>query len=741
MYEKLIAFTAGFFVAFLVVKAIRSFRTIGMCWIMGMLIIPETMEGAAGLMYYRITNSAPQMMGYEIYRNGGLYQGKTGIGSGTSANSSKSGGGTWYFVLYYPYGPTVVYTSPTYDTSSGDQWFQYTWTGQADATYYWACISVTNPCPSTEIAVIDVFVGGNLVGSIQDLIPAHGTYTKCLTNSEAFTWQARPFLDAVERECALPPQNGVSDDATMPVPPGNDVNPGGGSTQKGPIDPDEAVGTNIVENPNLTNQQWDRQNMAWLIQELNKIAGEILAKTGIDYRPWLNTITNQLGSIDSKTFDYREYWKTNNNQNTAMTNFLSIMTNLQTQANTKLDQIKTNTAMVATNTSMIETNTRAFDTNNFLNSMSNNWETASNTAAQKMTEAYQNSGLANWTNFSWRNSATGLAMPADDFLTFNLGTVAGVTHKIDLNYTHWQASSLIGDVVGFANWIQFWLGWVIALALYIAVVYRLDELWPVVMGDLRENTKISSSASLKGMAAKVGVALPLIAMFAAFFIVLPTICCQLYASYASHGLIGNPLNGVGTPIDHVANGTIGGVSNFCIKAAKYLLHLILMSIPWGVAATAFMNWIVFFQSSRFIANLLGAALWAFQKFLPLLILAVSTYYVQAGPVRFENLLGTNTAVSNNTMIISIFAGEQKIEQLEAGTYNWGNTNFNVPAWDAKVVRFTINKDNGQPMMIEGDEISTYNSFMWGMVSGFSIFGAAWGVSAAWQGWNLRHGGA
>lgn len=739
MYEKLIAFTAGFFIAFLVVKAIRSFRTIGMCLVFGFSMIGIDVSAIS----VRFHNVGGETVWVHFMVNGPSWSSWQSINvpAGSTVGPYNNNGHEQYrFDIYKSLDSVFCYSSDEYDDTYNGT-YDVSASGPPSTTYYWACMTITNPCPSTEIATISVFVGGNLVGAIQELIPAHGSYTKCLTNNQPFTWSAAPFLNEIERECSLPPQDGSSSTNTVPGGgPPNDTGPGGGDHNKGPIDPSDAVGTNIVDDPNLTNQQWDRQNTAWLIQELNKIAGEILAKTGIDYRPWLNTITNKLGSIDSKTFDYREYWKTNNNQNTAMTNFLSMMTNLQTQANSKLDQIKTNTAMIGTNTSMIETNTRAFDTNNFLSSMSNNWSTASNTAAQKMTEAYQNSGLANWTNFSWRNSATGIAMPADDFLTFNLGTVAGVTHKIDLNYTHWQASSLIGDVVGFANWIQFWLGWVIALALYIAVVHRLDELWPVVMGDLRENTKVSSSASLKGMLAKAGIALPLIAMCAAIFIVLPTICCQLYATYASHGLIGNPLNGVGTPIDHVYNGTIGGVSNFCIKAAKYLMHLILMSIPWGVAATAFMNWIVFYQSSRFIANLLGAALWAFQKFLPLLILVVSTYYVQAGPVRFENLLGTNTAVSNNTMIISVFAGEQKIEQLEAGTYNWGTTNFMVPAWDAKVVRFIINKDNGQPMMIEGDEISTYNSFMWGMVSGFSIFGAAWGVSAAWQGWNLRHGG-
>lgn len=294
-----------------------------------MAVMVQVAQGAAGVMYWRCTNAAPQQLGYEIWKNGIIMQGKTGVNPGTSSNSSRAENASYVFKIYYPYTGSLAYTSPAYVTTDGNnQTWAITWTGQPDPTYYWACITITNPCPSSEIANIAVYVDGSQVGVVQQLIPAHGTYTKCLTNDVAFTWNVVSLFNDIERECQLPPQNGGSDQETQPPPaPGNDTDPGGGDTGKGPIDPTDAVGTNIVNDPNLTQQQSDRQLMAWLIQELNRMFAELYLRlptnggSTIDYRPWLNRITNQLDLIYAQTnIDYRIYWTNQYNQMLSLTN-------------------------------------------------------------------------------------------------------------------------------------------------------------------------------------------------------------------------------------------------------------------------------------------------------------------------------------------------------------------------------------------------------------------------------------
>lgn len=735
MLEKIIAFMGGFLTAYLVIRAMRSFKSITGCLLI--LMMPIMVQGQGwGYHYMKNESGGTVYKIYKLYNDEGytsLYgsQGAGDLGNGGVAgpfgDNTKWGKAEWYdhsggTLLQATAMGKVVVGSPITNIYSGITTY----------TNYTSEVCCTNTQPISVIYSMTIYrVSDNeIVAFQQPIIPAFGYYCKTVTLPYAWRFSMVPLWQQEGHEYGCYSTNTTPTVGTNNVPPetpddSDGSNPGGNPTKDKYPEINDGGETNQIAN--------DNRNVEAILNALGIMNSKI-----IDYRPWLNTTTNLLGQINDKTFDYREYWKTNNNQNTAMTNHLSTMTNQLGTLTNQGAQITNLLTQMNTNISNVRSNTEPVDAS-LTNQLQGYMNTASNTASTIMGGIFSTSGLQHLTNFDWTRTETNGTMPADtEFLRFHLGQIGAVDHWIDLDYTHNMSSSLVADVVGFVNWVQFWLGWVISLVLYIAVVYRLDELWPVVLGDVRENTKVSSNATAKGYATKMLIGLPVVLMVAAFIVILPTILTQLYATYAMHGVSGNPMRGVTSPIQQVNLHAVPSISSFASNALQYVTHLITMAIPIGTASVAFMNWIIFYQMSRFIANLIGAALWTLQKFLPLLVIGICVSQVNAAQVRIENLTGQDVTFSNQTTQMKIPEGSMYVQELAMGSYDWGSTNFSVPEFGCLVLRFEMKK-SGEPYIETGQEWSTIDCFMYGMVTGFSIFGFAFVVNLMWQGWQLRNG--
>lgn len=734
MQEQLIAGCIGFIIAYLVVKAIRSFRTIGMCLMLVVLV-----NNTKGNIYVKNTSAGIVHSTVQWYNDSGynsLYGTWTvgDVGSGVTYGPGNYYDGKYVKVTWRQSGGGTILAV---NQLGLDQAGNYTnvYSGIVNVNYYWDCITVTNPCPNPEIVNIEVYVGGVYSGQVVELIPSYGSYTKCLTNSAPFTWTANSFIAGIEKPCNLPPSSGTSQTNSMPEPgPGNDTDPGGGNTTKGPINPDDAVGTNVVNNPDLNNQQWDRQNTAWLINELNKLFGELnlrLASNGtvIDYRPWLNATTNFLGQINDKTFDYREYWKTNNNQNTAITNLLSVGNNTGTGMSNILSG-------VTNYLSAISNNTRILDSNTVGGLWSNNFLAESNSAYGDLSTFYNTSGLASLTNFTWQLSATDVVVPADDYLSFTLGTVGGHQHKMDFNIEHaMAASTLADDAWKLVGWGSKWLAWLINFALWVAIMWRIDEMIGVVRGDLRSPNsggKVNTGSTLAGWLAKTTIQYAVVTSIVALIVMLPT---ALVTWMSGHG-ISNPLTGV-TPISDVQNNSMN-ISATLGKMLIYWTSIILHAIPFGVAMVATINWLIFVQYSRYIADLIGQILWRWGRLIPMILILMAPLNADSAQAKIENLTGTNVVLTANNQDYVFAPGITQLEEIPSGAYDLDATNITIPVDGKLVVRVTM-RSNGTKYCETGTELSTMDCCIYAMGVGFAIFGSAWGVSAAWQGWRMRHG--
>lgn len=701
MSEDLIMATLGFVVAYFIVRAIRSFRTTGMCLVLGLMLIEVKAQNTWSARV--INNGANQITAYwQIdYPPYTDWQNQTINGGGTGSYVGLGSGydSAYKRVLIYD-NILVQYVATNVFAKTGLNQ-EYTYGSAQTYTNYCGTISFTN---NTSLSVLyslslQEMNGTEFRFTYPDMKP-WGYYEEYLCFNVPWKWSAQPLIAS---ETPIDPVRGTNNTPIV-----NTNNPP--TPPQAPAPPptqwptNDVIGTNVpLPNPiNVTNQIGaERQNTLIILDGLGKVVDAIHGAS------WSNVVMNTNSSID-----YRPHWQTNNLQGQAITNLLS----------------------------QIKTNTEGADGNVITQQLAGTIGDASNYASGFVGGMYSTGALKEITNFTWRSSATTFAVPQDDYLSFTLGTVGGVTHKIDVNYEHWLSSSLVSDVVYFANWIQFWLSWVIALILYICVVYRIDELWPVVWGDVRENTKVSASATGKGMGVKMVVGLPLIAGITALLVVLPTVLTILWQTTGLYGLPTNPMSGMESPIDQVNAGAVSGIGAKALKMLAYFGYLLTMSIPYGTAMVAFMNWIIFYQVSRFICNLLGAALWFLQKFLPVLAVVLISSQVEAVQIRMENLLDTPVAISNGSIVLVFGTGVTRIENLSwPGQWNCGSTNFSLPDSGKAVLRVSRTLA-GQIYWEGGAEDSSEDWWMRGLGYGFAIFGAAWAVSATWQGWKLRHGG-
>lgn len=717
MFEQLIMFAAGFITSYLIIRAIRSFRsTVGIV-LMGMVLGQEVY--AFGTRFY-ITNASANTITAHYYRDG-AWTAQQSINPQSPATYYPwyyNGGTLDSFQIEYPVG-TIAYQSPNY--ANGDIYYTFNGGGPTQYTQYCGNIQFSNLKPMKRIYVLSIAALSGEIFRQDDIeMYANGTYTEYLCLAQPWQWEAQPLFD--DPEHPEPPQGGdvtgpgtsTNQPPVLPPPNRNDPTP----------NPGDIIGTNTpLPNPPLSSTNGallDRQNTQAIIDALG-VVNDSIKRGDASLEQIANTLTNGVGG--QTNIDYTAQWRTNSQQN-------AMITNLLTYLHTNISGVSSNLAQVITNTSGV-------DSNDVLGTWDSQVSYYSNYMWTKIQGMNSGSGMSGLTNFGWRGLATNVAHPGEsDFLQFTLGTVGGVSHKMDLNYQSWLGSGLVADAIICANWMQKWASWAILLVLYIAVCMRLDELQGVVMGDLRESGKVDSGAKASGYAVKLA-ALPLVLGLFAFIIILPTVLVTMYANFGG-GI--SPAAMTSTPVSEVAAGSVGG-SSFLTKGLKYFSHVILMAIPWGVASTAFMNYLAFFQASRSIANFIGACLWALQRVLPMALLLLWPVSAESSQLKLENLT-TNQLVwidaSGNRLAFA--SGVTHLENLASGTYQAEGTNIQVPVSGKLVVRASYNAGLPPIYWQYESELSMLDCYLLGMQCGMMIFGTAWAVSATWQGWQLRHGG-
>lgn len=165
----------------------------------------------------------------------------------------------------------------SYSGISANEEFTVTYSGAAppSTNYYWACITLTNITTMGQIWVVTIYLQGGGTASGNAYVPSFGTWYKCITNNTPFTWSARPIVDDLPGD--FPPQpltNGCNTNSISPPGPTPNPSPTNGIPGWDPSPNPPDVNPNPNVNTNLTPAQLDRQNTAWIIAEMEKLAAQ-----------------------------------------------------------------------------------------------------------------------------------------------------------------------------------------------------------------------------------------------------------------------------------------------------------------------------------------------------------------------------------------------------------------------------------------------------------------------------------
>lgn len=687
MFEKLMAGLAGFIVAYLVVKAIRSFRSLNMVILIGLMTIEVRSE-----LIVNYTNRSAVAMIAEWYSSVGAtsnyWQAVTlQPGQGTRLNNPNAS--------YDPYG----FWWKTYSNNHYERWagpwsydgtfYEYWDGGQTNTPYYWACPVIHNDDNLGKIYNFYLWVNGELVYVGDQYIPAGGTWNvPCITNSTPFNWTAKPLYNPLEQN-QEPDQGGNGFTNIMINPPSQPVPDGPGDiayTNTIPNIPIMEVDTNLPPGVN------DRMDMAWLIDAISKLfAGQ----------------NKLLSNGMSPQIDYTPWWQNQSNQmNIANTNLTLINSNTTPATTGQL-------AGLWTEYYAAEQQAGLADGSNLL----------------------QQSGMNGMTNSTWGSGPASVDGSGSPELFFTLGTVGGVPHAIYFDIAHWMANQLTSDAWKITGWVQTWLAWLINLGLWVAIMWRMDEL-------LKEASDAKNSPRLKinrgttiwgalgGMAFQWAVTTAIVAAI----IAMPTV---LVTWLASHG-VASPLTG-NTPLQDVANNTMD-VSTLFLKMLRHWTNQLIHVIPYATCIAAILNYLGFLVFSRSVVEGCKAVLWRWGNLIPIIVFLALDLEVQAAQVKVENLSDREIGISNANQVLYIPKGIVSLENVDAGEWQSAGNTITVPNDGKLVVRVTVKRSDGTVNYENGLEYSTEDWFMLGMKYGFAIFGSAWAVSAMWQGWKLRHGG-
>lgn len=314
-------------------------------------------------------------------------------------------------------------------------------------------------------------------------------------------------------------------------------------------------------------------------------------------------------------------------------------------------------------------------------------------------------------------------------LTVDLAGPGGATYTLDFNPFHQTSGPWLAFLQAIP-WIRYWVSWAIAFAVWWLCVQRLDEL--VISGSLA-----AAMSASKGAGSAVGYGVKLVA--GPFISVLIT---AVIASLPTAAMAWMTTRGIANPLSAPSFlGTLGDIgsmgSSFTVMVEEFASFLLIVW-PFDVLLVGFANWVTFYFTAGYFYRMMTAALRCFGFYVPVVVVGFCSLDIRGEQIRFENFTGSAVVVSNGARVLSLPPGVSDKMVIPYGNWITASNGFTVNADGYQVVRAYGDTNNvGVVYFEQADGYSAYQWWMWGMNCGFLIFGTTWAISAARSGILLR----
>lgn len=722
MIQDIVCIMAGFLTAYLILRAVRSFRG-GV----GVLVLLGTCGQAFGTFYWDVYNDCSA--GHDIYYysriDSNAENGPVVIHSGQFAH------------ILFNYGPAVTCYVRIIDTGvQTASWSQayagapnpkvdhYTCAPPPSYTNEVVCVGPwTNNascCVGVWFEATNAVTHGEYTSASRQMCPGDVMPQMCATNILGTDANG----NGIKADWALKRTGCLDEDyITQVIQSGTTGSSGGGGSPGTPGggQPAPVPGDTGHQNPapngdtNRTDGMMLHQDLAALTRLVSKEAKQDMANGMLgQMRDALNVIKNNTNVAAGDI-------TVTNSFNVTVTNNLAGITNL-------LADIKTNTSPLMDLASNLVSSVVKLATNNLASTAQEFVENAITNRMASIIDGVTNgagaafaSGMGQFTNgmVPWGGSAgnfSGSAMR----MPFAVGWF------IDANLMN-HGGGARDALFSVAPWIRKWLGWAITATVFWLILYRADELW-------RDVIKGTTNIGQGGDAAVYGVRVVSSAVVGPFVVGLLAIIPTLVIAWKNtHGIV-NPMSVTGFAEDLSWMGEVKVVQ---VSIAFY--NVLDQFIPFNVLFTGMTTWLLFFVVSLFWFLISGLVLWGINRVAPCLafglFLVWQTNDIQADQVRFENLCGSSVTVSNGEYVLTFPGGVTEIV-LEPGDWYAGTNWFTVEPDAAEVVRAS-GDTNGVQVFSAGTGKTPVEWYMLGFSSGMVIFGATWIISLARSGILLR----
>lgn len=285
MFEDFVSFCVGMGVAYLLVKTIRSFRTLSMAIMCYMIVNVEANHSLL------CSNASPNQIHCRWDRPDGNNVWNMNLAAGANSGDYVSGsdGVNITLRIYYPTYPTLV---ASYSQTATNLIYTYVYSGPAEQyTNYSGCISLTNTTDSPKLYSLSIFrLTDNAImrNSMVNLPMKGDSYYECLELPYPWWWDAKEMFE--ESPGIVKGTNdtpGISTNSPPPIPPGPPVPTPNTNDPIGEI-------TRPI-NPSTTNEiVADRQNTLAILAELQRLRQELKRGQGEGLSP--HDLTNYLGT-------------------------------------------------------------------------------------------------------------------------------------------------------------------------------------------------------------------------------------------------------------------------------------------------------------------------------------------------------------------------------------------------------------------------------------------------------------
>lgn len=748
MFQDLMSLMAGFLTAYLIIRAVRSFfRTAGVGVLLLVGVWDVQGQGA-----------------YVTWVNNGTYAARPYVSLGAPPKSAQQIG-------FSPLSPGTSRTDRVDQNTVGTYYWDWSTNngvsmlGLGTGSYYWngsatatnvsviggtknnevKCFgpwSNTNSCP--VMIELGVVTNGVVVynRSSNSLLPGDVMPYMCLTNAAGIGADGNgiPFSIVVTRSpcpedpcwdirpsCNPPVENG--DSGTLPDP----GNPVPGNPEPPKVDPRNPPTNSVPPMPtNITGDNVLHNDLQQLTRMVAKEVKQDL-QTPLLQSMEANLRTNRTGASNvSDDLTHR-----------GLTNLLSLATNDYGL----LGQIATNTAntVIAVNSNLVSIGQALFGNgSNIIGSQTmivSNTSQADGVTVSNVTIGGWAGLMAGASNQWGSNWANGIGSVTNGVVAWNSSvtepggdptavTIGGPLVSATLSFSLLHTGGVVRDkFLAAAPWVKTWLAWLITLGLWWACIERMDEhLKAVQIAGILVQKPSGGVVPAGALLARVGIGSLLVGGITTVIAILPTAVTAWLNTKGVDNPHGPTFTGLADSIPLI------GFSQGVAVASDYYI-LLGNWIPFSTLFTAMASWVIFYFFCGWLAGFVFLGLRVAGLLAPVFVFCV--WQVHGDQVRFENLAGSSVQASNGAEVVSVPPGVVEGLVLSPGDWSCGTNGFTILGSGSYQVVRAVGQTNGVVFLAVSQGYSTLDWFWTGFNLGFIVFGTAWAVSSARQGFLLR----